>query len=798
MDHHRPTWRMSRWRRPVGFAIAVFAFSAACSFGPSNGQQPPSARGAGGTLRVGVLLDGSDGGCSFRICGEPFDPQVNTLQSAFELAHCCLMRTLLGYNGRSVGEQGTVLQPDVASDLPTVSDDGLTWTFHLRSGLRYAPPMADTEIVAADFIRSLERVLAPSTPAARFWYPDFPLGGYFVVTYLPEVIEGAQAYVEGNADHISGLEAPDPHTMVVRLTHPTGDLGNRLAQPQLGPIPPNPARPDDPFGVAQGHDGDYGDFLVSSGPYMLEGSESMDFSRPPEDQLPPSGGGPAVVTLVRNPSWSPGIDPLRSARPDRIVIVPVPDPHAAERLLRRGAIDVMLTQPADPSQIDRWREDPALQDRLQVTPRDEYKFLNLNVAVPPLDDLHVRLAMNKAVDREALASIIGRVDVVQPFTHMALDSYEDNLLISYNPYGPGTDGNVDAAREEMRRSRYDTDDDGRCDAAACRGVVLWVGAGNDPVASSAQAAGRAIAKQLRPIGLDIVVRAVDVDTLNSGDARLRTPMRLVGWAKDYPSATTFLPVLFGGDETGVAGLNITMLGASPSALRRFGYEVRSVPSVDEQLARCERLLFAAQVRCWAELDVYLSERVAPLVPLVQIFNAWPVSARVGGFTVDAATGFPMPSLGEMSIEDPAPASLPTPASPARTSPLPEGLYRTSVTASDLARFGRIPSDAVQQSVGTFTMWVHDGWFEIHQRADHVIWDPLLIGTYSGSGHEVSFDVGAPPWNPPEGSSLRWEAGDEGSLSFTMPKCDGSAATDHIFCVIQRGLFTAHPWTAVPA
>ncbi|MEP6639154.1 MAG: hypothetical protein ABJC39_07370, partial [Chloroflexota bacterium] len=43
------------------------------------------------------------------------------------------------------------------------------------------------------------------------------------------------------------------------------------------------------------------------------------------------------------------------------------------------------------------------------------------------------------------------------FTHLALDSYEDNLLLSYAPPGVGRSPNIAAAREEMSQSRYDTD-----------------------------------------------------------------------------------------------------------------------------------------------------------------------------------------------------------------------------------------------------------------------------------------------------------------------------------------------------
>ncbi len=69
-------------------------------------------------------------------------------QTSFELFRCCLLRTLMSYNGQPTSEGGAELRPDLADGLPEVSPDGLTWTFRLKPGIRYAPPFADREIVA--------------------------------------------------------------------------------------------------------------------------------------------------------------------------------------------------------------------------------------------------------------------------------------------------------------------------------------------------------------------------------------------------------------------------------------------------------------------------------------------------------------------------------------------------------------------------------------------------------------------------------------------------------------------------
>jgi peptide/nickel transport system substrate-binding protein len=726
------------------------------------------------------------------MCGQPFDPQVSTLESSFELAHCCLMRTLLGFNGRSVDQGGSELQPDLAAALPTISGDGLTWTFTLRQGVHYAPPVAETSIVAGDFVRSLERVLSPSTPEDRWWYPGSPKGGYFVEFYLPDVIEGAQDFVDGKTDHISGLEAPNSSTLVVRLTRPTGDLGYRLAQAQLGPIPANPARPDDPFGVAQGHDGDYGDFIVSSGPYMFEGADTLDFSLPADQQVPPPGDALDHAVLVRNPSWSPAIDPVHTASSDRIEIYRVADSASAERLIRSGAVDISLEWTADPQTVDRWRSDPTLRGRMHLSPGDDIGYLALNVAVPPFDDLAVRKAVDLVVDRDSLAAVSTRKggSVTEPLTHSAPDSLEENLLLTWSPADVKPGGDIAAAQSAMATSRYDRNGDGRCDVSACRRIDLWLSGGNAGRAAMA----RSLVGQLATIGLH--VRPHVVDDLTT-DPAAHIPIMISAWAKDFPSASTFLPLLLSGDNIGSGCCDDSMIGASSSQLRRYGYHVRSVPSVDQRITDCQQQLFHAQVQCWASLDQYVSSDIVPIVPLTQGFNGWAVSSRVQGFTVDVAVGVPAPSLGAITVVGPSPAPAPTLPIPTPMSPIPDGIYRTTVTAAQLDKLFPAFDPQYRDTVaGSYTIRLEGGRFSfVVSSAGHSIGDPMVVGSYAGAGDRLRFSYEAPFWMAHETSELTWHDRN-GELGFTLPRCTGEAARYPDECAVQKALFTGAAWQRI--
>ena len=206
-----------------------------------------------------------------------------------------------------VEDGGGELQPDLAADLPTVSDDGLTYTFTIKPGVMYAPPLQDVEVTAQDFIRALERESDPKASS----------GGY---PFYYSVIEGFDDYGAGKADSISGLSAPDDHTLVVKLTEPAGDMPWRFTMPATAPIPPNPADPEArPRRRRRSHHQLRPLPRGHAVPYMFEGSENLDFSVPAKDQEPVSGYVPGrSIVLVRNPSYDPATDGLRPAYPDRI------------------------------------------------------------------------------------------------------------------------------------------------------------------------------------------------------------------------------------------------------------------------------------------------------------------------------------------------------------------------------------------------------------------------------------------------------------------------------------------------
>jgi peptide/nickel transport system substrate-binding protein len=581
----------------------------------------------GGTLRVlrpeGVV---------FRKYSEPatLDPLAFP-PAATSIHRCCLSRGLLGYDGRRARDGGVIVHPDAAESLPTISLDGLEWTFRLKEGLRYGPPFEDVPVTAADFVRGFHRAVAPG------------IDGY---AQALDAIAGVGEYAAGQAATIVGLEAPDERTLIIRLTEPSGALEAMLAAPLIMPIPANPCDPDAPFGIYQGHDDGIGTFAVSTGPYMLEGAERLDFCRPADEQEPvPSVDAGDTLVLVRNPSWDAASDDLRGAYADRIEIVKSGSVDDSLADVLEGRADLFWDPVAFRYSISPERQAQFGAERTFVDEDGTVYSNAMNVAVPPFDDIHVRRAVNHAIDKIRVVEALGGPYAATPIGHIAPDGLLDNLLLGWDPYA-GADGlaDLDAARAEMALSRYDTNGDGVCDADACRNVRALT---RDLSASSPDgidpwvAVSDTMKGDLARIGIDLAVERKPVDEMLmlAGDPREGIPIVLgVGWFSDL-NASGYFEGFASGSVTDEYG-NITMVGATPAQLAGWGYPVTETPNVDARVDACLPLTGSAQFECWASLDQYLMLEVVPWVPLAARRNVSFAGPRVTSYSWDELSHTP--------------------------------------------------------------------------------------------------------------------------------------------------------------
>jgi peptide/nickel transport system substrate-binding protein len=605
---------MIRRKPRLGLAVmlaAALGAAVACSGGESGSPRTNAPVEKGGVYRVGY-----QGTFGFT---DGFDPSGEYLNTAWGIYSNLLVRTLVGYNHRA-GPEGNELVPDLATKVPQPTDGGLTYTFHMKRGVEFGPPLS-REITSADIVYSMERI-ANKNVAAQYGF------------YYTPVIEGMRDFASGKEDSISGIETPDDKTIVFHLTEPTGDFLYRMAMAATGPIPRE-------VGHCFEQAGQYGRYVISSGPYMIEGSDDMNTSSCSAIE-PLSGFDPnQAMTLVRNPDYDPNTDSLdaRENLPDRFEFVlnsNVKDIY--DKIDNRELEDAIAKPP--PQVLRRYFTDPELRPLLKQSSSDSTWYISFVLTEPPFDDIHVRKAVNLAIDKAGLQRAWGGPVTGDIATHVMPPSITGGhpTAQEYDPYpSEGFSGDIEAAKAEMRLSKYDSNGDGVCDAAACenvlhftRNISPWTDM--EPVEEAS----------LEPIGITLQERELDDFYTPWTNVSKSSPIASGGgWGKDYADPSTFVGTLFPSSAIAATGnTNTSLVGLTADIAAEVDApgNITGVPSVDAEIERCTELLGDERVDCWVELDKKLMEDVVPWVPYMWPFTNNIISAPVTQWEFDQFSG----------------------------------------------------------------------------------------------------------------------------------------------------------------
>jgi peptide/nickel transport system substrate-binding protein len=437
----------------------------------------------------------------------------------------------------------------------------------------------------------------------------------------------------------------------VTTTEPTGDLPYRMAMPAAAPIPPNPDDPGARLGIAEGHDDNFGRFQVGTGPYMFEGTDQLDFSVDAEQQDAVAGYsvGQSFV-LVRNPSFDPDTDDLREGYVDRIEVAIGGDTNDLALKVDAGELDMVYDGVPPPQQVQRYATDPELKDQIHSDPSDAVRYIEMNLALPPFDDVHIRKAMNLIVDKEGFRQLRGGPLFGELAGHIMVNSLEGNALHDYDPYAtPNGRGDLEAAKAEIAQSAYDSDADGVCDDPSCEGIVTIIDEA-DPYPDQTAL----LAQSVEPLGLSLDVKTFERTTMYAKCEDPTTQWQLcpsTSWGKDYPDGYTFGPPLFSQAAIGPESCcNDPMIGITSEMLKERGYTgSEQIPSAEDQIDACIPQSGDERLRCWADLDTYLMEDVVPWVPYLFDNNVVVTSSRVVNWSFDQFAG--LPAIDRIAVSD---------------------------------------------------------------------------------------------------------------------------------------------------
>lgn len=407
-----------------------------------------------------------------------------------------MARGLYGYPNTVENPATDTMQPDLAADMPTVSEDGRTVTVKLREGLTFSD---GSPVTAKDVKATFEYMLDPNIQCST---GGPPASGYY------NVIEGVDAYSKAMTDSkgkdnpgISGIKAVDDLTTEFTLTEPDGSFPRALA---MGWAFIRPA--STPHKVLDTPPPYVGPYTITN--YTADKS----------------------VTVEREPTWADNVAAGVPETADENNIdgftleIGVPDDIQLAKL-KNNEIDITFDGSAPiGSDVPAVANDPAYKDRFFSTPDAAVDYGVFRVDKAPFDKVEVRQAVNYAIDREALVKILGGSLSRSPWSQILsgnLLASQPTDLYSYDP---------EKAKELLK-------------TAGVTAPEATLAHFSDAPAPEVAAA---VKEQLEAVGFKVKLKGLSADVYYGflADPKSDYDLAIAGWGQDYSDAITyFLPLL---------------------------------------------------------------------------------------------------------------------------------------------------------------------------------------------------------------------------------------------------------------
>jgi len=260
-----------------------------------------------------------------------------------------------------------------------ISDDGLTYTFHIRENAKWSN---GDPVTAQHFEFSLRRLVDPATAA---FYSQM-LGD---IVNAKEIISGDTPPAE------LGVEAVDDRTLVIRLVRPVPYLLSLLTYPSTFPIHPG--------GIAE-----HGEAFTRAGNLLSNGAYKLDGWEPG-----------SVLELSRNEFyWNNAATAIDEVRHHVLT-------QEMTELNRYRAGEIQITGSVPPESFENVREE--YPQELHIAPYLGVYYYGFNLTKPPFkDNPQLREALSMAVDRDVLvASVTGRGEApAYSWVPPGVDNYE--------------------------------------------------------------------------------------------------------------------------------------------------------------------------------------------------------------------------------------------------------------------------------------------------------------------------------------------------------------------------------------
>jgi oligopeptide transport system substrate-binding protein len=286
---------------------------------------------------------------------QDLDPHVCTALSDYNI----LIALFEGLT--CIDEKTSQAVPGVAESW-TISNDGRTYTFHLRENARWS----NGDLVTAnDFVYSVRRALSPQL-ACEYSYLLFP-------------VLNAELYNSGTITDFSkvGIKARTDQTLEITLGRPCPYLPTLVAHQVWFPVHEKTLTQFDAFNK-RGTGWTKPENFVGNGPFILK-------SWKPNSR----------IVVNKNPFyWDNSHSHLNA-----VVFYPNDNIATDEANFRSGQLHI--TWDLLPDRLVHYRKEAP--ELLRIDPLSDSSFLRFNVTKAPLNDRRVRQALSLAINREAIS-----------------------------------------------------------------------------------------------------------------------------------------------------------------------------------------------------------------------------------------------------------------------------------------------------------------------------------------------------------------------------------------------------------
>lgn len=353
----------------VAVAGCMAASLAACGSTASTSSAAASESTEGATAEAAAETTATGSGFTVQLGPNPetLDPALNSSVDGANTIITIFEPLLL------IDENNDVIPGQAESY--DVSEDGLTWTFHMRDGLKWSD---GSDLTAKDFEYSFKRMADPNTAAPYAATAVGMIAGFDEAQGNPDP-ETGEPTTDPNPDALQVVASEDGKTLTVTLSYPCSYFDKLAAFAALSPV--------QQATVEANGDGwcTSPDTFVCNGPYMI-----TDWT--PSER----------IVLSKNPNYVGGWDSSKIVS-DNITLLLLEDSSASYAAYNSGEAQLVKDVPTDeiPSLTKAEDGGDFYVDSILGT-----YYISLNDQREPFTDVRVRKALSLAIDRDYVANVI--------------------------------------------------------------------------------------------------------------------------------------------------------------------------------------------------------------------------------------------------------------------------------------------------------------------------------------------------------------------------------------------------------